>query len=84
MIVPLDVPAIKQGSKEVYIHKTWENVLMPTLKLTPMGVKREKKVVPPGSQRKVLGRVIEHGEEELEGITLANPDEKGLEFWAEP
>lgn len=51
MIAPLDGLAVKQGSKEMYMHKTREGVLMPTIKLTAMGVNREKKVFPPGLRK---------------------------------
>lgn len=54
MIAPLDGLAIKKGSKEMYMHKTKESVFMTTLKLTAMGVNREKKVVPPGSMEESL------------------------------
>lgn len=54
MIAPLDGLAIKKGSKEMYMDKTKESVFMTTLKLTAMGVNREKKVVPPGSMEESL------------------------------
>lgn len=72
MIYPLDRLAFKQGNKEIYMHKKRDGMLMSALELTAMDVNREKKVVLPEAQRKAHERVIEHGEKELEGITLAN------------